>query len=139
MAYLLMGWLLLQGADFALDLIEAPNWVIQTLAVIAAIGLPVVLFIAWAFELTPEGIKREEEVDREASTTSRTGRKLDRAIIVFLVLVIAVFIGERVYRGGGAATAVDAPAVARDDAALTIAVLPLVNMSANPDLSLIHI
>jgi hypothetical protein len=52
-AYLLMAWLLLQAADFGLDLIDAPNWVIQAFALLVALGLPVSLFLAWAFELTP--------------------------------------------------------------------------------------
>ena len=72
-AYVLMAWVLLQAGDFALDLIDAPNWIIQSLFIIATIGLPVALFFAWAFEVTPEGIKREADVDRSQSITPTTG------------------------------------------------------------------
>ncbi len=96
-AYVLMGWVLLQGADFVLDLIGAPEWVIRALAVVVVIGLPIALFFAWAFELTPEGIKREAEVDRSASITPRTGRRMDRGIIVLLALVVGWFLFDEFY------------------------------------------
>jgi TolB-like protein len=99
-AYVLMGWLLLQGADFGLDLIDAPNWIIQAVALLIALGLPVALFLAWAFELTPEGVKRESEIDRSQSITRQTGRKLDFAIIGFLGLIIIVMGVERVFFAG---------------------------------------
>ena len=94
-AYVLLGWALLQGADFTLDLVGAPDWVIRALAVVMAIGLPIALFFAWAFEVTPEGIKREADVDRSTSITPHTGRKLDRAIIVFLGIAVILLLGER--------------------------------------------
>ena len=100
LAYVLMGWVVLQGADFALDLIDAPNWVIQAFSILVASGLPIALFLAWAFELTPEGIKREAEVDRSQSITTQTGRKLDFMIIGVLVLVIVVMGVERVFFAG---------------------------------------
>ena len=87
-AYVLMGWLLLQAADFAFDLIGAPNWVIQSVSVIVVIGLPIALFFAWAFEMTPEGLKREAEIDRSQSIAPKTGRKLDYTIIAILTAVI---------------------------------------------------
>ena len=58
-AYLLAAWVLLQIVDLVLDVIGAPEWILQVFALAAAIGLPTVLIIAWAFEATPEGIKRE--------------------------------------------------------------------------------
>jgi TolB-like protein/Tfp pilus assembly protein PilF len=131
LAYVLMGWVLLQGADFAFDLIGAPNWVIQSLTVIVAIGLPIALFFAWAFELTPEGIKREEDVDRGTSVTPRTGRKLDYFIIGFLVLVIAMMGVERIYfsddEPGSSSGATN------DTSIKTIAVLPFINMSSDKE------
>jgi TolB-like protein/tetratricopeptide (TPR) repeat protein len=96
-AYVLMGWVLLQAADFGLDLIDAPNWVIQAFAMLVALGLPIALFLAWAFELTPEGIKRESEIDRSQSITTKTGRKLDFAIIGVLAVIIIGMGVERLY------------------------------------------
>ncbi len=94
-AYVLFAWVFLQGADFALDLIGAPNWIIQTLSIVVASGLPVALIIAWAFELTPEGIKREKDVDRSQSITPKTGRKLDRVIIVVLALAVTYLLLDK--------------------------------------------
>jgi len=96
-AYVLLGWVVLQAADFALDIIDAPNWIIQALLIVGLAGLPIALFFAWAFEITPEGIKREADVDRTASVAPQTRRKLDRAIIVFLVLVVVGMGVERFY------------------------------------------
>ena len=86
-AYVLIAWVLLQAADFALDLVDAPNWVIQVFVIAVAAGLPLALVFAWAYEMTPEGIRREKEVDRTQSITQHTGRKLNRMIIGLLVLV----------------------------------------------------
>jgi len=83
-AYILLGWAVLQGADFLLDLVGSPEWVIRTLAVVGLVGFPFAVFFAWAYELTPEGLKREEEVDRNRSITPLTGKKLDRVIIGLL-------------------------------------------------------
>jgi TolB-like protein len=99
-AYVLLGWVVLQGVDFALDLTDAPTWILQVFFIAGLAGLPIVLFLAWAFEITPEGIKREADVDRSASVTTQTGRRLDRAIIVFLVLVIVGMGIERFYAPG---------------------------------------
>jgi TolB-like protein/Tfp pilus assembly protein PilF len=71
-----------------LDNIEAPDWVMQAIMLVLAIGLPLVLIFAWAFELTPEGIKREAEVDRTESVRHSTGRKLDFVIIGLLAIAL---------------------------------------------------
>jgi TolB-like protein len=94
-AYLLGAWVLLQGADFALDVVGAPNWIIQSLTILAAIGLPAVLIFSWIFEMTPEGLKRESEIDHGQSIAPQTGRKLDRTITAFLVLAVAVLLVDR--------------------------------------------
>jgi TolB-like protein len=146
LAYVLLAWVVLQGADFLLDLAGAPEWVIRSLAIIGLIGLPFALFFAWAFELTPEGIKRESEIDRSQSITPQTGRRLNSTIIGLLLLVIALMVVERVFfaetevtEGSadisvetitGAATESVSQAV---DAPKSVAVLPFVNMSADAD------
>ncbi len=147
-AYVLMGWVLLQGADFVLDVAGAPDWVIRTLIVVVGIGLPIALFFAWAFEVTPEGIKREADVDRSASITPHTGRKLDRAIIVFLALAVVLLLGERFFTGPeptgtelaeNSATVQEAPQTepqvpdAEGPPAKSVAVLPFADLSRNRD------
>ena len=144
-AYVLMSWVLLQGADFVLDVAGAPDWVIRTLIIVVGVGLPIALFFAWAFEVTPEGIKREADVDRSASVAPHTGRKLDRAIIVFLVLVVVGMGVERFYSSPEPAPEAiaeirtDVPVEAETEAeaeattAKSIAVLPFANMSSDPE------
>src|SRR6202140_90225 len=62
-AYAIVGWLLIQVATQVFPFLEIPNWVIRLVIALVAIGFPIALVIAWAFELTPEGIKRTEDVD----------------------------------------------------------------------------
>jgi len=90
-AFVIVAWLLLQVADVVLDNIEAPTWVFQSILLLLVIGFPLALILAWAFELTPEGIKKEKDVDRSESVTHITGRKLDYVIIGVLVLALGYF------------------------------------------------
>jgi hypothetical protein len=96
-AYLLLGWAVLQGADFLLDLVGAPEWVIRVFAIAGLVGFPFALFFAWAFELTPEGVKREKDVDRSQSITPQTGRSLDRLMILFLAVAVAFLLADRYF------------------------------------------
>jgi len=100
-AYLIVAWLVMQVADVVINNIEAPVWVFQVIMLLLGIGLPVVLIFAWAFEMTPEGIKKEKDVDRSQSITSTTGRKLDYTIIGILVLVAGYFVWESRFSGKG--------------------------------------
>jgi len=139
-AYAVLAWLVLQVADVILGNIAAPAWVFKTLLLFVAVGLPFVLFFAWAFELTPEGLKREHEVDRSQSITPKTGKKLDRMIIVVLLLALGYFAYDKfVLSTGRDAALVEAALTANseggtipqppDEADYSIAVLPFVNMS----------
>jgi hypothetical protein len=103
-AYAAIAWLLVQVADVVFPLLGAPDWVLNILVVVLLLGLPVAVVFAWVFELTPEGVKREKDIDRSASITRSTGRKLDRVIIVVLVIALGYFIWERpgTHRAGGA-------------------------------------
>jgi TolB-like protein len=142
LGYLVSGWLVVQVADLVLENIGAPAWVMQTILLLLALGFPVVVFFSWAYEVTPEGIKRETEVDRSDSITHVTGRKLDRAIIAVLVIAVAYFAWDKVStpdlpRPAEAPEAEQAGAEALDPATEhparndhSIVVLPLVNMSA---------
>ena len=94
-AYLLAAWVLLQVIDFVLDAISAPNWILQVFILAAAAGFLVVLVFSWVFEFTPEGIRREKDIDRTQSITPQTGRKLDRVIIVFLAVAVVLLLADR--------------------------------------------
>ncbi len=138
-AYVVVAWLLLQVADVILNNIEAPGWVFQAILLALGIGLPLVLLFAWAFELTPDGIKREHEVDRSQSVTPSTGKKLDRITTVVLLLAVAYFAYDKFVLSAGRETerveaaveqATSQPA-ATQSSDKSIAVLPFVNMSSD--------
>ena len=93
-AYAIIAWLIVQVADIVLETIGAPAWVMQTLMLLLGLGFIVTLIFAWAYEVTPEGVKRESEVDRSASITHVTGRKLDRVIIGLLFAAALYFFWE---------------------------------------------
>jgi TolB-like protein/Flp pilus assembly protein TadD len=94
-AYLVASWLVIQVADIVLDAILAPTWVMQVFLLVVSLGLPCTLIISWAYELTPEGLKRESEVDRSQSITPDTGRKLNLITIGLLISVLVVVGVER--------------------------------------------
>ncbi len=87
-AYAIVGWLLVEVASVVLPTFKAPEWVMQVFTFLVILGFPLALILAWAFELTPEGIKLEKTVDRAESITSQTGRKLDFAIIGLLAVAL---------------------------------------------------
>ena len=127
-AYAIVAWLIAQVAELALDSFAAPDWVIKTILLLLVIGFPVALLLAWAFELTPEGLKREKDVDRSASITQQTGRKLDYTIIGVLVLMLAYFAFDKF--AADPSTDTELLQVTTDK---SIAVLPFVNMSSDPE------
>ena len=134
LAYGVVSWLALQVADVMIDNIGAPEWVFRSLLVALVVGFPVVLVMAWAFELTPEGIKREKQVDRTTSITRQTGRRLDRMIIAILVVVVAWFVFDEFYLEPGEVVQepADTAAIAEIETP-SIAVLPFLNMSGNKE------
>lgn len=135
-AYVLVAWLLAQVAELALDSFEAPGWVIKAVLLLLALGLPVALFFAWAFELTPDGIKKEKDVDRSQSITGTTGRKLNALIIAVLVIAVGMLLADK-FLLQSAQTPPAAEVADIDAAPITdtnsIAVLPFVDMSPAKD------
>jgi hypothetical protein len=93
--YVMLAWIVAQVAELALDSFGSPAWVMKTLLLLLGLGLPFAIFFSWAFELTPEGLKKEKDVDRGRSITQHTGRKLDRTIIALLSAVVIFFVIDR--------------------------------------------
>ena len=93
--YAVAGWVLLQIADILFGLLDVPGWGLRLVLGLLLLGLPLVVIFSWVFEMTPEGIKRESEIDRSQSVTPSTGRKIDRLIIFGLITVVIVLLGER--------------------------------------------
>ena len=91
LAYILVAWLIMQVGDTLAPALRLPDWVNTAVAFFLILGFPLAVFFAWAYELTPEGIKLEQHVDRSQSITHLTGRKLDYVIIAVLALALGYF------------------------------------------------
>lgn len=141
-AYAVVSWLIIQVVGVALESFGSPPWVMKTLLVVLAAGLPFALIFAWAFELTPEGLKKEKDVDRSVSITHVTGRKLDYTIIGILIVALAYFAYDKFVLTGSEnhfpKATQDTSEAPNQNGSLTppgktIAVLPFVNMSSDPE------
>jgi TolB-like protein len=119
MAYAVIGWLVLQLSDILISLLDLPDLIGRAVIFLLIVGFPLALIFAWAFELTPEGIKLDKKVDRAATESRQYGRKLDYVIIGALVLALGYFVWER-QNLTISTTPIDR----------SIAVLPFVNRSA---------
>jgi adenylate cyclase len=89
--YLVGAWLLVQVASTVLPMFGAPDWLPRSIVILLVIGFVPALIFSWVFELTPQGLKRDEDVPPEQSIGPQTGRRMDRMIIVVLVLALAYF------------------------------------------------
>lgn len=119
-AYAVFVWLIVQIASIVFPAFEIANWVMQALLVVAAIGFPVTVVLAWIYDLTPEGIRRTDDVTEALPGQKLTGRKLDFVIIGVLILAIGFLVTEKyLYRG--------APVLSN-----SVAVLPFENLSDDP-------
>lgn len=121
--YAAAAWLLVQIATQVLPVFDVARWALRVVVVAVVLGFPFVLVFAWFYELTPEGLKRENEVDRSQSIARSTGRKLDRLIIAVLAAAVVVLLANQFVLHKDL-----------NDTALgkAIAVLPLVNDTGDP-------
>ena len=125
-AYAVVGWLVIQISSTVLPTFHAPEWVVQTLVVVVALGFPISLVIAWAFELTPEGMKRTEDVDLAAQTRTKPHAWIYVVIVGALLSVGLFFIGRYTAQNTTSAVRTESPAK-------SIAVLPFDNATRNAD------
>ena len=156
-AYGITAWLLIQVSDILLESIGAPPWVMQTMFVVLSAGFVIALFFAWAFELTPEGVKKEKDVDRSTSIAPKTGQKLNLGIVALLVVTLAYVAYDKLVLDGllvelgsepfsqqavgqtensvekRALTPVEATPELVAETQKSIVVLPFINMSNDPD------
>ena len=139
-AYCAAGWVAIQIASVLFPLFGAPTWTLKVVTTLVFLGFPLALVFAWAFELTPQGLKRTDEVPREVSTP-RTGRRLDFLIIGVLAVAVALFAldrfvwdkGSPAVRSRAAGASVERAPQASGGTRNSIAVLPFVNMSNDPE------
>src|SRR5438270_11810249 len=134
-AYAIVAWLLIQAASILFPTFEAPPWVMKVFVAVIVLGFPFALILSWAFEITPEGIKRESEVEGDKSIAAHTGRKIVGVTIV-LAVIAAGLLAFQLLRSKSAQTTVVAPAPASSATIASvaipeksIAVLPFENLS----------
>jgi TolB-like protein/uncharacterized protein HemY len=123
-AYAVVGWLVIQVSSTVLPTFHAPEWIVQTLVVLIALGLPVALVIAWAFELTPEGLKRTEAVDVAPQARPKSHAWIYIVIVGALLSVGLFMLGRYGFRAQSKSSGASS--------AKSIAVLPLLNESGDP-------
>lgn len=129
--YLIAGWLTMQVADVMFPALNLPEWITSAIAALLLIGFPFALIFAWAFEMTPEGIKREAEVDRSQSITATTGKKLNTSIIIILSIALGFMLVDKFVLKDD--DSINSTEIVATDIKPSIAVLPFVNMSDDKD------
>ena len=140
-AYLALGWVVVQATATLAPALSLPESALPLVTWIGVIGFPFVLVFSWAYELTPEGLKRESEVDRSQSITHVTSRRLDYIVIVLLVVALLMLAADRfIPRDSGVESAADRGQSALPQQARTpapdrksIAVLPFENVSSDAE------
>jgi len=123
--YAAAAWLLVQVATQVFPFFDMPNWTVRWIVIAVVIGFPFAMVFAWFYEFTPQGLKRESEIENSSSIERITGKKVDRWIIAMLAFAVVLLLTNNFIlrtRGTGAGTAVSAR---------SIAVLPFVNMSGD--------
>jgi len=96
-AYVIVAWFMLQIAEILFEFLELPNWAGKLLIAFIVIGLPIALVLAWAFELTPEGLKRDADVHRSAAATHRPDRRFDWTIIAILAIAVLIYAYDKFF------------------------------------------
>ena len=116
--YVVAAWLIVQVAGALIDLAKLPDWIGTTILWLLAVGFPIALIFSWLYEITPEGISLEKDIDPTASTTHVTGRRLDFIVISMLCAAVILFAYDKWWTAAPVDT--------------SIAVLPFENMSDDP-------
>jgi len=141
-AYAVVAWLLIQAASILLPTFEAPPWVMKVLVLVMVLGFPAALIFSWAFEITPEGIKLESEIEPNKSIKRRTGRKIVAVTIALAVVAAGLFVYQLVRSDRRQGVEGGAPATPQSEGLAgarpsipekSIAVLPFDNLSRDPD------
>ena len=117
--YMVAAWLIMQVGEVVIALAALPQWTGRAILVLLAVGFPIALIFSWFYELTPEGLSLEKDVDRAASITHVTGRRIDFVVIALLSAAVLVFAYDKWWMGPPPEN--------------SIAVLPFVNMSDDPE------
>ncbi len=134
--YLVSSWILLQFTDVLSSLLPVPEWAGSLVVLLLSLGFFPVLIFAWVYEMTPEGIKREADIDRTQSVTPNTGRKINTMIVILLVIAIGGLVIDRLIpeaNNDSGVAETDTAMSSSPDNDRSIAVLPFADLSAGQD------
>ncbi len=131
--YTVVAWVLIQVVDVVMPRLGIPEWGVTFVIVILGVGFPVALIFAWAFELTPEGIKRTRDVDSEESITPATGQKINHLVIGVLAVAVVYLLVDKFFLASDPEASKPQTAATGQPALTSIAVLPFADMSPEKD------
>jgi TolB-like protein len=141
--YIAVAWLLLQVSDTLAPALHLPGWFVSAVALLLMLGFPIAIVLAWAFDLTPEGVKRDSKADPAAPGAGKSNRKLNHIVVAALVLALSYFVIDKIMLAPGRDTATtssdvqltrqQASEIEPDKTDNSIAVLPFVNMSSEEE------
>ena len=128
MAYLVFSWLVIQIVDTVAEPLGLPAWTLTIVVWVSVIGFPFALLVGWAFELTPDGLRRSAEVPPDETIRRRIRFQWNAVIIALMSAVIVMLLVDRLWLQSNAASTVTSSA-----APDSIAVLPFANLSDDPE------
>jgi len=128
-AYIVVAWIVIQLSSIALPTFDAPPFIFKTILFILVVGFPVNLVFAWAFELTPDGIKKTKDVNLKKSITPKTGSQFNKAIITSLSIAVILLLLNQFRNGSSKVETIIADGILRS----SIAVMPFLNTKPDPD------
>ncbi|NCF72335.1 MAG: adenylyl cyclase, partial [Gammaproteobacteria bacterium] len=132
-AYLLFAWVIIQVTDTVAPVMRLPEWTLALVTWFTIIGFPVALLFAWAFELTPDGIVRDKDVDHSQSITESTGQKINHVVVGLLVIAVVFLVVQNYVLTDDPQPVADSVEPEDTDGVYnSIGVLPFVNMSDDP-------
>lgn len=137
--YAVSAWVLMQIVDVMFPALHLPEWTVTLIAALLLLLLPLVLIFSWVFEVTPEGLKRTADIEPEYSVTHRSGRRMEWIILSVLILAVSLLLYQLIYHDRGRSqlstpgSVAGETATTDDNGPKSVAVLPFVNMSSDPD------
>jgi hypothetical protein len=134
--YVVASWIMLQAADLLFEAMELPNEWLRFVLALLILAFPLVLIFSWVFEMTPEGLKLEKDIDRSESITTQTGGRINYLIVALLVVAIGILILDRLVPESQERPVTEVAGEARSDASGTAAESLLTGTTAVPELSI---
>src|SRR5258706_9913876 len=101
-AYIALGWVVTQVTSTVAPALHLPEWIVPVVVWIGVIGFPFLVMFSWVFELTPEGLKREDEVASDSPSRQFTAKRLDYIAIALFAIAIGLLVADRFMQRGGA-------------------------------------